>query len=51
MTDVAAEKPQKELALAEAGLFLAENMTSGYTLICPTGDAGQPTTEVSKLHH
>eukprot|EP01047_Picozoa_sp_COSAG01_P100975 COSAG01_NODE_30759_length_610_cov_0.702544_1_plen_40_part_01 len=38
MTDVTAEKPQKELALAEAGLFLAEKMTSGFTLICPTGE-------------
>ena len=47
LTDVTAEKPQKELALNEAGLFLAEKMTNGFTLICPTGDKSDPTTEAS----
>eukprot|EP01043_Picozoa_sp_COSAG02_P011265 COSAG02_NODE_412_length_22836_cov_41.209966_9_plen_160_part_00 len=51
LTDVTAEKPQKELALAEAGLFLAEKMTSGFTLICPTGEKQLPTTEVSESQH
>jgi hypothetical protein len=45
--DITAEAPQKELALADAGLFLAPHMSDGYTLICPTGDPADPTSEVT----
>ena len=45
--DVTADTPQKELALTDAGLFLSPLMADGYTLICPTGEKADPTSEVT----
>ena len=47
LTTIKAAKPQKELALAGATLFLAEHMTSGFTLSCPTGDQTDAASEVT----